>query len=328
MKGPAPLLRRAALLGLPFLLLLGTFEVWKGWDRSVYTQKKKALDQAASQTEVLVLGSSQAYYGVDAASLSPHALNLAFPAQSLRYDEALLEQCLARCPNLKLVLLPLSYFTLQYELEYGAEARRACHYRYYFGIPNHSTEHRDQARNFFGFLLSGRQQCAGLLRQKLRDILGRTHGPSEQLDVLDAQGGLLQSDDPHPSPDELQQDARWVIRMHHAGMRPALLPGNIARLERIDTRLRARGIQLAFFTPPVSAAYAAVVDPARQQQWQATMTRLSETLHVPYRNYARDERFHADDFRDSNHLNQAGRRRFSQILATDLVAPVRQAAAR
>ncbi len=308
-------LHRATLLGLPFLSLVLAFEAWTAWDRSVYAQKKAALERIAPRLETLVLGSSQSYYGILPHRFPRPAFNLAFPAQTLRYDSALLDRYLDRLPQLRTVLLPISYFTLEHELEFGSEARRSCHYRYHFGIPNPSHHHRDEARNFFNLLLSGRQQVAGLLREQARSLLGRAGQKSEGVDLLDDLGGLAHTDDPHPSPQDLERDADWVVRLHEDGMRPAALPANVELLQSLHARLRSRGIRLILFTPPVTLAYHNRLNPTRLQAILATTRNLAQALQIDYHDFSQDPRFTNADFRDSNHLNAAGRDRFSRLLA-------------
>jgi hypothetical protein len=321
MRPTVKLLGKAALLALPFLLLVGAAEVWTGWDRSVYAQKKAAFERAAARTEVLVLGSSQSYYGVDPGGIAADTFNLAFPGQSLRYDTELLRRNLHRLPALRAVILPLSSFTMEYELSLGVESRRACNYRYHFGIPHESGEHRDEARNHFNFLLSGRQQGAGLMREKLRSMLGRAGTKSEGIELLDARGGLLADREPAPTHEDLEREAPGVVRMHLAGMRPRVIPRNVARLESLHRELKARGIHLVLFTPPVTRAYTSRIAPDRQRQWQGLVQTLAGSLQVPYKDYSEDARFSNADFRDCNHLNQAGRKRFTAILDADLIRP-------
>lgn len=321
MKPIPKLIGKAALLATPFLLLLAVSELWTGWDRSVYAQKKDAFTRAASQVEVLVLGSSQSYYGVDPGAIEPSTFNLAFPGQSLRYDAALLHSTIDRLPRLRVVLIPISFFTLEYELSLGLEARRACNYRYHFGVPNESPEHREEARNYFNFLLSGRQQWAGLIRERLRSALGRAGTKSEGIEYLDARGGLLPAAEPSPTPEELKREAPVVMRMHLAGMHPKVTPRNVALLASLQRELAARSIRLVLFTPPVSQSYAALIEPERGLQWRGALRGLTSALGVPYRDYLADPRFSDADFRDCNHLNQKGRRKLTDSLQTDLIQP-------
>jgi hypothetical protein len=131
------LLYKVLLLAAPFALYLGVCEYRVSTHAFNQIAAKKLLfEEKKSETEVLILGSSHGLYGILPEDLCGAAFNLAAVNQSLYYDEALLRRCIDQMPSLKLVVLPVSYFTLNHQLDTGLEKWRTYSYRYVWGIPH------------------------------------------------------------------------------------------------------------------------------------------------------------------------------------------------
>ena len=71
----------------------------------------------SKEIDVLILGSSHTYYGIAPERISKRAYSLAQVSQTLRYDDFLLHHY--PMPNLRMVVLPISDFSLYEELEDG-----------------------------------------------------------------------------------------------------------------------------------------------------------------------------------------------------------------
>jgi hypothetical protein len=88
-------------LGIPFALFLGAYEFRASQVHpNSFSVKKALLERQAQDVEVLVLGSSHAYFDVLPELLGRPAFNLADVSQSLFYDRALLKKYLGRMPSL------------------------------------------------------------------------------------------------------------------------------------------------------------------------------------------------------------------------------------
>ncbi|MEL6132144.1 MAG: hypothetical protein AAFR59_02130 [Bacteroidota bacterium] len=81
---------RTTLFLLPILLLLGGLEYVQYELPNDYTYKKQLLEAGAQDWEVLILGSSHSYLGIDPHHLDRPAFNLAYTAQTLAFDHFLL----------------------------------------------------------------------------------------------------------------------------------------------------------------------------------------------------------------------------------------------
>ena len=122
---------------------------------SHYSAKKRLLEQQAARVEVLVLGNSQPFVGIQPALLGRPAFNLAANSQSLYYDLALLRKYRSALPALKLVILPIAYLTLESELDEGPDRWRAYYYRYFYSLPHRDWHMVWSARNYSAWFLCG-----------------------------------------------------------------------------------------------------------------------------------------------------------------------------
>lgn len=114
-------------LGLIFLL----FEVLLRCIPNNYQVKDNSIEKNASKAEVLVVGNSHAFHGINPDYIKLNTLNLANGSQSIKYDKFLFEKALAKAPNLKYLIITLSYPSMSYELEGSIESWRIKNYVIY-----------------------------------------------------------------------------------------------------------------------------------------------------------------------------------------------------
>ena len=105
-------LKKISLYFLPIALLAIGLEIYVESIPNSYTYKRQYMERHAAQIQTLVLGSSYAYNGIDAAQL-PNAFNLANSSQCFEDDYRLLAKYLPMMASLQTVILPLSYSSLQ-----------------------------------------------------------------------------------------------------------------------------------------------------------------------------------------------------------------------
>ena len=104
-----------------------------------YTIKKYYLEKDLNDIQVLILGSSHTYFGINPEFFNLKGYNLANASQTLYYDKELLGRYIDRMPNLKIVIISYSYFALWTELYENVENWRDYCYYHFWGIkPNNS----------------------------------------------------------------------------------------------------------------------------------------------------------------------------------------------
>ena len=301
-------------LGIPFALFLGAYEfkVSRVHPDS-FSVKKALLEQQSREVEVLVLGSSHAYFDVLPELLGRPAFNLADVSQSIFYDRALLKKYLGRMPSLKLVVLPVSYFSLGYQLDDGVESWRSYYYFKYYGLLHRDWRQDWNVRNYSDYFLCDEQLggARNVFFGKIKDV-SADYDPS---------GGWTNRAAYHAGekPLSLSESAQVALKRHHALIKSQHVQENTTILEDIIHELKVRGVKLVLVTPPVTRYYSDGMDAGQFQQMQDILKRLGSDYGVNYFNYGSDSRFSDEDFYDSDHLNLRGARKFSLLLKADVI---------
>ncbi len=102
---------------LPILAVMPLLEITIRSIPNTYSVKEKRLEEQASDIEVLLLGHSHIFYGINPTYLKQKAYNAAFNAQSFKYDLKLFKKHAESLKKLKYVILPIDYMTLYYNIE-------------------------------------------------------------------------------------------------------------------------------------------------------------------------------------------------------------------
>ncbi len=306
------LLIRAFLLGFPFAVLLAVFQFkYAGANNNQYIVKKRLLAAAASEVEVLVLGSSYGYYDILPEYLGGKAFNLAATSQSIYYDTELTLKYLDKLPALKSVVVPISDFTLEVQLDDGIESWRCYFYSYFYSLPQRNRHMAGDVRNFSLYFLYGRDYPFDYNEMIDQDVARE----------FTKWGGLAGDDSAPASDQKLRDTAAGALVRHTRAMNPANLPINFALLEKMDTALQKRKVRLILVTTPVTPYYRSGIQPAAYAQTQAAIAAFCRQHGASYGDYLADDRFTLEDFLDGDHLNHRGAVKFSQFLAREVLRP-------
>ena len=125
---------------LPVALLLGGVEYAFRQVPSLYVKKWQIVNGPALKADTLVLGNSQAFYGIDPTQLDA-AVNLATPSQDYGHDRQLFEYVKSRNPSLKTVVVNLSTFSSGYKMSDSPERWREGFINVYWQLDGHSGWH-------------------------------------------------------------------------------------------------------------------------------------------------------------------------------------------
>lgn len=104
-------LRNIALYALPVLIVAGVMEWVAESIPNSYTYKRDYMEQQGAHIQTLILGSSNAYDGLNP-SVLPHAFNLANSSQTLEDDYRLLAKYIDSMDSLQTVIVGVGYHSL------------------------------------------------------------------------------------------------------------------------------------------------------------------------------------------------------------------------
>jgi len=291
---------RFAVFVLPLLLLLGGLEYVQWQLPNNYTHKREHLEAELSEWETLVLGSSHSYLGVDPAYLPGKAYNLAYTAQTLYFDQFLLETYIDRMPALRRVILPISYGSL------GSESYRnpgIYDKTYYYAQFYGSTAFTD----WWDISRYSRVALFTVKRSVDRTISYYTTNDSLLECRPDGFFGLAFHRD-------LDQNAKESGAFHSQYFYEALIGTNLGYLDRMIELCENHGVQLYLISTPMWSSYLEHIDLDRLAVTVGKIDSVSAAHALPYWNDIDNPRFEASDFYDANHLSAQGAMTYTQML--------------
>lgn len=293
---------------LPLILLLAFIEFRLSKIPNGYTTKKNFFEQRIAEYEVVNTGTSHTLMSINPRYLDGKAYNLAYLGQSLYYDAQLISRYLDRMQNLKLLIVPVSYQSLQYRMSNNRlHGWRANFYSRHYGFPDEDGNSGwRKPGNYSLIALYGIDETRSYIRG----------GFTPRLEIKIDENGW--GDMGYVS-NLSERNVRARISNHHASMKPEVIGENKGTLENLFDKLRAKNVSIVIVTTPVSQVYASKMLPENLFRMQEGIEYLRHKYGIEYFNYMYDQRFVAEDFLDADHLNARGAEKFSKIINDDFV---------
>ncbi len=293
------LLRYFVIFFLPILIIGTMVEIMLRRIPNDYQLKKEFLDQHADSLEVLFLGNSHAFYGVNPKYISSPSFNAGDISQSLDYDLEILKKYKNHWNNLEYIAIPISYFSLYSALEDDVEAWRIKNYLLYFGIrKSHKlADHTEILSNRLGLNLKRIynayvRNMTYITCSALGWGLGYTSKKKNDLD----KSGIIAAE-------------------KHTDMIKKPIDENLKIVRQISAFADARGVEVIFYTPPAWHTYTENLDDITLFKTVSTMTRIDKQYqNVHYYNLLTDHHFQKTDFFDADHLNEIGAKKLTFML--------------
>lgn len=285
---------------LPTLLFLTAYEVAYRNIPNSYSLKKEYLDAKSDSVEVLVLGSSHSFYGINTEYLSLRTFNAANVSQTLDYDALIYNAWFKGKSAPKYVVLTISYSTLWGKLSIGKEHWRTRKYSIYMGFGSwrdwfspDGYEFQLGDRTVLGYYVLG------------KDFVG----------CSDAGFGTIYRCG--FGKDLYETGVSAAVR--HSLMSAAtaeLCRNNIALIGDIIDDCAEHGKKVFFLITPTYIAYREALPAAQVRRTHEVL----DSLHGAYPDntaildFSSDGRFAATDFYDGDHLCTDGAAKLSVIL--------------
>ena len=105
---------RLIVFSIPVLILMTSMEIYMRNLKSSYTLKIEALERNKDKVELLILGNSHAFSGVDPNELDLFTINLANANQSIYFDKRIVLKYIDKLTNLKFVLISVDFHSLNF----------------------------------------------------------------------------------------------------------------------------------------------------------------------------------------------------------------------
>ena len=260
-----------------------------------YSYKKKYLDDNAEKLEVLFLGNSHIYYGIDPTLIKTASFNAAHIAQPIDFDVEILNKYKKKLTKLKYIILPVDYFSFYNRLENGKEKWRKKNYNIYYGFNKGYNPY-----NYFEIL-------NGPIRINYNRLELNTALNKPYLYCNDLGWGKYNS----KFNKNLVQSARQESALHKAP-NSRFYHSSIELLKSLISYSQNIHATLILITCPVHKEYLKNIDSNQMNNTIDVAAYLSQHYsNVLYYNFLNDNSFSDIEFYDADHMNEKGARRFT-----------------
>lgn len=284
---------KTILFVIPLIAILTVTEAYIRNIPNSYKYKYEFMENNGPEIRTLVLGSSHAYRALNPEYLPMQAFSLAYSSQDLKRDLYLLERFIGNMDSLEYVIQTLSYHTIPEMMEdIGQSKVLLKYYSIYMDYPGG------------GFPLE--LTVPGWTDKVLMHLKGQQVLNCDSLGFGNHQDGTARI---------TEKEAKSVLARHtHKSYER--VEENTGILERTAELTRSHNAKLIIVTTPVIKEYYGNMN----QKQYSLMVNTAEYIedrydNVVYINLINDSRFDHSDFRDPDHLNSKGAKKFSKIIS-------------
>ena len=304
-------LRAIILFLLPLAVLFISIEVILRKSENIYTYKAKEIEVQKRQIEILSLGSSDAFYGINPKYFKGSSgFNLSFISQSLDLDELLLDKYMDELPKLKFIILTVNYISLYQDLKSNpVEYWRLYDYFHYLNYDakklgiNPWSPHSQSLIIGKGFKNS---------MSKLIYIFSNQNTVSTNV-----YGWGTSYKNREFSKKDFYKSGKNTAERHSSHL--CEVREKKQTLKRIIGKAKKRGITVLMVTLPTTNFYKDHIKKGRMEESIAFFNSIAQNNdHVIYHNYFYDPSFNYKDFYDADHLNHRGSKKISKMIFNQL----------
>ena len=288
------------LILLPVIVGVVVCEIFLRRIPNDYAYKNEWLTNSSDSVQILNLGSSHAFFGIEPSCFSHKAFNAAHVSQSIKYDHFIFNLFDEKLYSLKVLVLPISYFSmLSSGPENGIEDWRVKYYSIYYHCKYHKFEPKYNLEIYNGLHL----------KNVLYSMLGKTsHRTCSDLGY----GTTYQLE--YRAEDWKESGVIAAKRHTIKNIDTIILEKNKSLIEDMIAVCKKRHIQVIIVTTPTYQSYRDSLDKKQLDISVECCNEFAKHDNVCYLDLLDDKRFTEDDFFDADHLNEYGAAKLTGIL--------------
>jgi hypothetical protein len=295
---------KTIFISLPILFSVLFMEILLRNMPNDYKFKKEYLDKNASEIETMILGSSHSFYGFNPVYFKTKTFNASHVSQSLKYDFEIIKKYQSDLKKLRTIVLPISYFTLFWQLEAGRESWRVKNYILYYGLETSNT-YTDYSEVLSNKINPNIKRLSSYYLKGNSAISCTSLGWGKAYKSINAR--------------DLIETGKTTALRHSNDINDIkyenILRDNEQTLNSIIAWCKNRNIRIVLLTTPAFKSY-------RQN---LNKTQLNVTIEIAkkidlynknciYLNLLNDTSFVAKDFYDADHLSEIGAEKLSKLI--------------
>ena len=296
---------KTLLFIIPVIILFISVEFLLRQIPNDYCYKKNYLDKHASDIQILILGNSHIFYGINPVYFSQNSFNAGHISQSLDIDFEIFKKYRENFNELKMIVLPISYFSLWAKLENSDEYWRMKNYVLYYGLKGKSLKYYSE------LLCNSAGTSIKLFNQyylKHKDNItcnnlgwGMTYRFTDDAMDLEQSG---------------KARAQIQNKIITSSGSEKLFIENCETLNKFADYCNQNNIKLLFLSIPVYPSFLENIDKEKLNRVVETLNNIvAKHRGCYYFNWLEDEDFVREDFFDADHLNEIGAEKLSKKFA-------------
>lgn len=269
-----------------------------------YSVKFDSFKSESNELEVLLLGSSHTYRGVDPKFFSNKAINMANVSQTLDIDRMIFDWGFDQLPNLRVVIVEISHFSFFTELKNGKESWRIKNYNLYTDLRmDYSVKHNVELLN-------------SPLKNNIKSLknyfmLGETNVVCDE----NGFGGFTKS----MPLKQLKKNGQSHAQRHNKDVKN-FKKEYVQYLDEIILKCEKKNVPVLIYFPPAFETYANALDSVQLNMTIENVKKVVEKhTNAVFKNYLFASEFCPEDYKDSDHLNVKGAKKLSMLLNEKVV---------
>jgi hypothetical protein len=289
-----------SILVLLLVCVITPLEVFVRTLDNPYKTKDRYINQNGDSIKTLILGASDAYYGINPEYMNEGTFNLSNLSQSVHYDRFLLAKYGDRFKSLKTLVYPVSAITFFNNPEMGGSW--AYNYRIYLGCDEHSYFSKYNWEFCRPEILVGKLESA--IRGSVRTCSSLGFGSDYALK--------------YKVPANREVTTSKEKALGHTIKNWQYYDADINDFVWILDYCKNHSIQVVLLRIPYYKDYIEALPQKQLDKINKAIDSLSNVYQFTLLDHLQDPRMQPDDFFDCLHLSDVGAKKFSTILQEDL----------
>jgi hypothetical protein len=282
---------------IPFFILFCLIEISLRNIPNDYNYKRNYLDENSNDIEILFLGSSHSYYGINPIFIEENSFNASHISQTINFDFEILNKYKDNWSSLKYLVIPIDYFTFFGRTETGGEAWRVKNYHIYYNL--FTSLNLLDYFELFSFDLN-----TNIKRLSDYYYLNKTNITCSKLGFgnnINTKKDLIESG--------------IIAAKRHTKKDFAYYNKNLDVINSIIEFSKEYQFKIIFYTTPAYKSYVSNLNEKQLNLTVETITKLTNNHdNCTYVNLLKDSSFNSNDFRDADHLSEKGAKKLSLII--------------
>lgn len=300
---------KTLLFLLPIVILAVSLEYLLQQIPNDYTYKKNYLHEHSKEIQILILGSSDTFYGIDPVYFPQNTFNASHVSQTLDLELKIFNKFQNDFNNLGLIIIPISYSALWGKLEKNGDSWRMKNYALYYNIKTNSISDNFELMN-------------SKLSHNIQRFYNYYFKKKDNIICSELGWGTDYSSE-NDNENELEKTGKTMASLHtfdlNSDEKKKIFTENIKILNIFAELCNQKNIKIIILSTPVYRTYRENVSSIQLNKMIGTIENFVEKHdNCEYINLMDDKDFTTADFHDANHLDEIGAKKLSEKLSREI----------